>query len=163
MKGCSFKGRDVQPIICAEGWEQIWLISWWLFFFQFLWQRPQWIFLQTLIMSLFFLVCRTHPYGRYHMYLQRVDVAMSHLYLAYLLYTWDWVNYHQKTFHQLAICLSVPKINLSGSSSWSLNQHWLVRHIEPKCLLASHSDCQREAAPPCVPAHSNDESGFLSL
>lgn len=40
-------------------------------------------YLQTLTMSLFFLIGRTCLYGRYHMYLQRVDVALFDLYLAY--------------------------------------------------------------------------------
>lgn len=55
-----------------------------------------------------------------------------------LLYTQDWVNYHQEDFHQIVPCLNMSKINFAGSDSKSLNQHWLFSPVELNCLLASH-------------------------
>ena len=42
----------------------------------------------------------------------------------------NWVNYHQESLQQIMLCLNMPKLNHSGSASWSVNQHWLISCVE---------------------------------
>lgn len=48
----------------------------------------------------------------------------------------DQVNYHQKIFLQIVLCLSMTQINYSESESWCLNRHWLLSLVDFNCLLA---------------------------
>ena len=52
--------------------------------------------------------------------------------------TWDSVHYHQNKFHQIVICLNMPKKNHLELDSRNLKQHWLHIRVEPNCLLTLH-------------------------
>lgn len=100
-----------------------------------------------LILSLFFSMYRTYHSGKCFLYFTRsFNVAMSNHCLDYFVLKEMYVcfpvharlRYRQKKkFQQLMLCLNMPKINHFGSGSWSLNQHWLLTHVEPVCLPAS--------------------------
>lgn len=42
-------------------------------------------------------------------------------------------SYPQEKFHQIVLCLN----KILRVRSESLNQHWLLRHVEPKYFLSS--------------------------
>lgn len=59
------------------------------------------------------------------------------------------MSYHQENFHQTLLCLKMPKINYLGTDSQSLNQCWLLSHVEPSYHLApmnhysaGHGNCR---------------------
>lgn len=48
-----------------------------------------------------------------------------------LLDTWDWVNSQQGSFlPTCAVCLNIPKINYSGSDTWT-SKHQILSRVEP--------------------------------
>lgn len=61
----------------------------------------------------------------------------SRRFMSALLYTRDWVNYHQSSFHQIVIKYAINKplrVRLQ-----SLSQKWLLSGVELNHLLTSHS------------------------
>jgi hypothetical protein len=65
-------------------------------------------------------------------------ICSSKRFRCALLCTQHWVNHGKNSFHQIVLCLNMPKRNNSGPDSWSLNLHWLLSHVVQNYLLASH-------------------------
>lgn len=100
------------------------------------WPRTYWILLLTLIMSM--PIHRTHLYGNCHMSLKKnFNVVMSEV----LFCAWDWVSHHQKKFHQIVLCSNMPKINYLELDSWSVNQQWLLSHVDWTAFLLPADHC----------------------
>ena len=64
-------------------------------------------------------------------------LCSSNRFLCALLGTQNWANYHQRSYQQIMLRLNMSKIKHSRSDSWSLIQHWLLRHDELNRLLVS--------------------------
>lgn len=104
--------------------------------------RWYWILPQTLIVICFFsqsIECISLDFTR------NVDVATFYQYLPSFFPQRDLCILHGAcgnelittiSFHQIVLCLNMPKINYSGSDSRCLNQYWLLGLIELNCPFA---------------------------
>lgn len=138
---CSLNGRDLVLALHPEGWGQMCLLVLWHMLYlcgERLFQY--WILLQTLI-----IICFVSP-SIQPIFLdvtKSFDVAVSYLYLAFFVLLLCIIHCTCEndliiiiTFHQIVLCLNMPKINYSGSDSRSLNQYWLLGLIDLNHLLA---------------------------